>query len=388
MSRFVLSLLFGACLLAQSGNLLEEADAAFRGGDFERAATLARRVLALDAGAVHAHMILGLIAARNSDWAVATRHFQAVVRLEPADPHAYFYLGQARLSQQQWQSAIQYFSKALERQYPDRERLLVELSMAQNEAGHPQQAFDTLRKIAVPTGEHLAAQYHSVTAFALDRLGQPGPAIDAIRRALQLEDTSPQNWALLIGLLVQTDQAPQALAEAIRAQRKFPDHPDVQFLFALASYHVSESPLSGLALRNLREADPQSPRVLLAEGLLSRKQAKNQEATEAFRRAAERKVPDAHLLLGIIYKENGDYAAAEREFREAERLTPNHGQVLLELGKVLLNRGELEEARKRLEKAAVLMPDAPGLHYQLGLLYRRLGDAEQAEQHFRQAKQP
>ena len=388
MSRFLLSLLLGACLLAQSGNLLEEADAAFRDGNFERAATLARRVLARDAGAVHAHMILGIIAARNSDWAAATRYFQTVVRLDPADPHAYFYLGQARLSQQQWAAAMQYFSKALEREYPDRERLLVELSMAQNEAGHPQQALDTLRKIAVPAEEHLAAQYHSVTAFALDRLGHPGPAIDAIRRALQLDDTSPQSWTLLIGLLLQSDQAPQALAEAIRAQRKFPDHPDVQFLFALASYHVSESPLSGLALRNLREADPESPRVLLAEGLLFRKQARNHEAAEAFRRAAGRGVPDAHLLLGIVYKENGDYAAAEREYREAERITPNHGQVLLELGKLLLNRGELEEARRRLEKAAVLTPDAPGLHYQLGLLYRRLGDTEKAEQHFRLAKQP
>ncbi len=70
-----------------------------------------------------------------------------------------------------------------------------------------------------------------------------------------------------------------------------------------------------------------------------------------------------------------------------------NGSAMLELavvaaGKLLLSRGELEEARKRLEKAAALMPDAPGLQYQLGLLYRRLGDAETAEQHFRQAKQP
>ncbi len=70
-----------------------------------------------------------------------------------------------------------------------------------------------------------------------------------------------------------------------------------------------------------------------------------------------------------------------------------NGNAMLELtvvaaGKLLLNRGELEEARKRLEKAAVLMPDAPGLHYQLGLLYRRLGDTEKAEHHFRLARQP
>ena len=125
----------------------------------------------------------------------------------------------------------------------------------------------------------------------------------------------------------------------------------------------------------------------LAEGLLYRKQAKTEEATRAFKLAAQNGVPDAHLLLGIIYKENGDYEAAERECREAEKLNPQSGQVLLELGKLLLNRGDLEEARIRLEKAAFFMPDAASVHYQLGLLYRRLGQTEKAQEHFRKSKQ-
>ena len=85
--------------------------------------------------------------------------------------------------------------------------------------------------------------------------------------------------SFLIGALIQAEEAPTALAEAIRAQKKFPDQPEVQYLFVLANYYVNESPLSGLALRNLREADPSSPRVLLAEGLLCRKQGKVDEAT-------------------------------------------------------------------------------------------------------------
>ena len=184
------------------------------------------------------------------------------------------------------------------------------------------------------------------------------------------------------------DQSPQALAEAIRAQKKFPDQSDIQFLFALASYHVAESPLSGLALRNLREADPDSPRVQLAEGLLYRKQGKTEEATNAFRRAAARGAPDAHLLLGIVFRENGDYAAAERAYVEDERLNPRNGQVLLEIGKLLFARGELEQARIRFEKAAEYMPDAPAVHYQLGLVYRRLGQLEKAQEHLRLSKQP
>lgn len=390
--RFLLSLFFtisiAAGAQAQSGDLLEQADAAFREGDFSRASTLARRALASDSRAVHAHMILGVIAAQKNDWDASDKHFQAVVRLEPSNPYGYFYLGQAKLYQHQWEQGIRYFLSALEREYPDRERLLLELAVAQNEARHPEEALANLGKIQPPTEERLAAQYHAVTAFAHAKLNRPGPAIEAMRRALQADETSSDHWEFLIGWLIKTDQTPQALAEAIRAQRKFPDHPDIQYLFALASYYVSESPLSGVALRNLREADPDSARVPLAEGLLYRKQGKTGEATRAFQAAARRGAPDAHLLLGIVYRENGDYAAAEREYREAERLNPQNGQVMLELGKLFLARGEWEEARARLEKAARYMPDAPAVHYQLGLLYRRLGQTEKSERHMRLSRQP
>jgi Flp pilus assembly protein TadD len=93
------------------------------------------------------------------------------------------------------------------------------------------------------------------------------------------------------------------------------------------------------------------------------------------------------LLLGIIYKENGDYKAAEREYRDAVRLNPQNGQADLELGKLLMSRGELQEARTHLERAAEYMSNAPTVHYQLGLLYRRLGDEEKAAQHLRRSKQ-
>jgi Flp pilus assembly protein TadD len=136
-----------------------------------------------------------------------------------------------------------------------------------------------------------------------------------------------------------------------------------------------------LALRNLREAEPESPRVLLAEGLLYRKQGETEPATQAFRRAAEKGVRDAHLLLGILLKEAGDYAGAEREFREAEKENPHNGQTLLELGKLVLARGELPEALGLLERAGYLMPNTSAVQYQLGLAFGRLGRKDQAAQH-------
>ena len=388
MKSALLSVACSLCLFGQALSVLEKADEAFRQGNFGSAAALARQALARDPSVVHAHMILGAIAAQNNQWEASTKHFQAIVRLDPSNPYGYFYLGQAKLYRQQWEAAIQYFTKALELHHPEHDRVMVEMALAQNESGRPQQALASLNGIVPPAEGPAAAQYHAVVAFARAKLNQPGPAIEAMRLAAQFDDTNVQYWDFLINELIKTDQNPQALGEAIRAQRKFPDNGDIQFLFALASYHVTESPLSNLALRNLREAEPDSPRVSLAEGLLYRKEGKIEEATGAFRRASRRGVPDAHLLLGIVYKENGDYAAAERELREAERLNPRNGQVMLEAGKLALARGEIEQARSRFEKALEYLPDAPAVHYQLGLIYHRLGDTEKAALHLKLSKQP
>lgn len=367
-------------LLAQA-DPLAEADAAFRAGDFDRAARLARQVVAKQPDSAHAHMILGVIGAQGAQWTAATKHFTEVIRLAPQDPQGYFYLGQAHLYQRNWERAIGFFTQAQKRNYPDGERLAVELAYAQNEAGRPEAALAGLETIRPPAAGPLAIQYYSVVGLARGKLNQTAAALEAMRRARDLDDSRAESWEFIISTLMGTDMTPAALAEAIRAQRKFPDDPNIQFLFALTSYYVAESPLTPLALRHLREAEPGSARVLLVEGLLHRKRGRNEEAVAAFRQAAERGVPDARLLLGIVLKENGDYAAAEREYREAERLNPRNGQALLELGKLLLSNGDLEGALPRLEKSAEYMPASSAVHYQLGLLYGRLGRKQKAEEH-------
>lgn len=383
---FVVSLLVCLCwcavaLFAQAGSLLEQADAAFRKGDLDRAASLAGRAVKSDPNTVHGYLILGVVAAERRQWEAANRNFQRVIRLDPSNPFGYFYLAQASLYQHNWAQAVRYFTEAQKREYPERERLTIELAFALNEAGRPREALAGLEKIPTPTAGPLAAQYHATSAFALGRLNQPAPAIEAMRRARDIEDTKPEYWNFVVSTLIDTDQTNFALAEAIRAQRRFPDDPDTQFLFALASFYVTESPLSKLALRNLREAEPESPRVLLAEGLLHRKQGETDPAAQAFRRAAEKGVRDAHLLLGILLKEAGDYPGAEREFREAEKENPHNGQTLLELGKLVLARGEVAGAVSLLERAGYLMPNTSVVQYQLGLAFGRLGQKDQAEQH-------
>ena len=370
----------GAAPLPQS-DAVQQAHQAFRAGDLKRAASLARQVLAHDPESEYAHMILGLIAAREGEWKTAIKNLEAVVRLNPSSPHGNFFLGQAYHQQGHWEKAIPYLARALESGHPERERLVLQLAVAQNEAGLPSQALESLSKFPAPAGGPPAAQYHAVSAFAHAALDQPGPAIDAVRRALKLDDSNPGYWQLLISTLIATDQKNRALVEAIQAQKKFPDNPEIQFQFGLSSYYVSQSLFTKLAFRNLEEAEPDSARAKCLEGLLHRREGRTAEANRAFALAAERGLENAHLLLGILLKESGDYDGAEQEYREAEKVNPHNGQVYLELGKILVTKGNVQEALPRLVKAAEYMPKNPGVHYQLGLAYARLGQAGKATYH-------
>ena len=205
--------------------MIEQADAAFRAGDLEQASALARKALAQDARSVHALMILGIIAAQANQWKDADARFQSVIQLDPQNPYGYFYLGQSALYQQQWEQAVRHFSKALEYNYPDLQRLVIELAFAQNEAGQPGPALENLSKVEPPLEGPLAAQYHATRGYALAKLNQPAAAVEAVRRARDLDDSNPHYSEFLINALISADETYKALVEAIQAQKKFPDDP-------------------------------------------------------------------------------------------------------------------------------------------------------------------
>jgi tetratricopeptide (TPR) repeat protein len=361
-------------------DLMRQADAAYRAGEPDRAATLFRQVLQQDPSVVPAHMFLGIITSQRGAWAEAIEHFQAVVQVAPTDPQVHYFLGTAYAAEEKWTEAVRSFSAALEHQFPRRDRLIVDLALAQTESGHPKQALASLRSIEAPSDRQLASQYHSAQALAHQRLDQPTEAIEAIRRALESNGYDIGNWRFLISALLGIGRANFAMAEAITANKRFPNHPDMQYQFGVAGYFVPELPFTEMALRNMRETRPDDPRVPVLDGLLKARQGQAEQANQAFRAAAKLGVPEAHLFLGLALHEQGDQAAAERELREALRLLPHDGQVLLGLGQVLSAQNP-EEALAYMQKAEPYMSMNPTLHYGLGNLYRRLNQRDKALHH-------
>ena len=383
--RGLLTVVFAAVALRlHAGDPLRHAYDAVRAGNLDGAVSLAKQALTQDPRSVRAYMILGDVAAQRREWDLAKSSFEAVVNLAPSNPYGLSHLGQVYFQQQDWEKAALNLTRALETDHPDHERLAIQLAIAQSELGKPEQVLATLRKTATPTDTALAARYYAVEAFAHEKMAALGSSIVAMRRAVKFDGSNQRYWEFLISALLRTDKENQALAAAMDAQKRFPDNPHIQFLFGLASYRVRGSPLTGLALRNLREAEPESSRALLLEGLLHHREGRRDGARRAFAAAADDDVPEAHLLLGMVLKEFGDYAAAEQEFRKEEQLNPHHGLLFLELGKVLLLQEKTPESLSYLRKAVAYMPNTAAAHYQLGRVYTLLGQKEKANHHFHQ----
>src|SRR5579863_2086562 len=197
MAKVILCVGLIAASLAGAQEPIQEAETAFRSGDVKRAAALAQDVLANDPNSVQAHLLLGIIASQNVAWVSAIRNFEAVIRLAPSNPHGYFYLGQAYLYQQKWDQAAKNFVLALERRYPDNQRIVIELAFAENEAGQPRKALQTLASIQAPSGP-LAAQFYAVIAFAQGKLHEPSLAMEAMQRAVEIDAVNPEYREFII----------------------------------------------------------------------------------------------------------------------------------------------------------------------------------------------
>ena len=72
-------------------------------------------------------------------------------------------------------------------------------------------------------------------------------------------------------------------------------------------------------------------------------------------------------------------------FERAMRFKPADGMVRMIYGTHLFNIGEFAKAEEPLLEAAKLLPKSPEAHYNVGLLYVRLGDYQQAREYAEKA---
>jgi Flp pilus assembly protein TadD len=138
---------------------------------------------------------------------------------------------------------------------------------------------------------------------------------------------------------------------------------------------------------------PEEFQRALSEGAWLLRQNRPQEATERLLPLYEVAPthPDVAINLGGAYILQGKWNKAERVLSRAAQLHPDNVLIWINLGAAHLGRLELsgpqqqERAIRAYERALELDPQAPNVHYHLGLIYKDRGDLERASAAFQQA---
>ncbi len=95
-------------------------------------------------------------------------------------------------------------------------------------------------------------------------------------------------------------------------------------------------------------------------------------------------VSDPHDWLGVLRQRQGRFAESEKEFLRAEQLSPYDMSAYTDLAHMYMQQGRLDEAVKQME-VSISLSDDPLSRDDLGDLYLKLGQIENAERAYRSA---
>jgi tetratricopeptide (TPR) repeat protein len=99
---------------------------------------------------------------------------------------------------------------------------------------------------------------------------------------------------------------------------------------------------------------------------------------------AELSNPSSHVRLGYLLIKKGALDEALKSFDEAIRLNPRSYDAKTGKGIVLARKGNHKEAEQVLKDALILNPNPVRTHYELGLLYQKLGEFGKAIVEFKE----
>ena len=136
-------------------------------------------------------------------------------------------------------------------------------------------------------------------------------------------------------------------------------------------------------VRSLRSAN--SANDWFARGVtLEDDPACQSEAIACYRKVleCEPKHAAAHINLGTIFYNQGQFALAETHYRAAVEADPRYALAYFDLGNVLDETGRIREAIEVYKSALLLAPTYADAHYNLALAYEKAKEPRKALHHW------
>ncbi len=228
---------------------------------------------------------------------------------------------------------------------------------------------------ARPYFEAAAALEPSNPAFYVNfgdlllKLGQTAPAETQYRRALEMHpaDSHARYGLARIALLADDLETARALLEA--ALEAAPRHGEVRALLAQVYARAGDT-----------EAAEQEERLARASATTTRPDDPVIAAMEALAVSST-----AHARRGSALARQGDFAAAEREFRRVLAIRSGHPRDHANLGGALARQGRTKEAIAQFRQGLEIAPEDVDLLNNLGLTLAEAGDLAGGEAYLRRA---
>jgi tetratricopeptide (TPR) repeat protein len=231
-------------------------------------------------------------------------------------------------------------------------------------------------------------------AWQLERRGRAAAATAALEKALAIAIDPELQKDVRVAhgrLLLTRDDVTGAIAQLRHALVLAPGNPDVFAALGEAyesgrRWSEAESAFTS-AVSLAEDASPQQANVhrnRLA-GYLTRRG--DLDRALVLRELVARDTPAdpwAHVEIGKLLEQRGEWGLAFRKYQEAERLGAKSSDVSAWVARTYARRGLLREAVVAYENAVHLAPRLADVRAELGELYSRTGRPEQAVQQFRQ----
>ena len=300
----------------------------------------------------------GVAAYKAGNLAEAARQFQAVTEEHPNWPDGYHMLGQILSKLKKNQEALNASRKAYDLK-PDEVRFQLQLATAYLQSNRFRDGAELLKKIDENALDARQKKvYHQSLAVAMNKTGQTGAALDALKKAAQSNpnDASAQfNYGAAAFNAGQTAVAVGALEKAVRLDSK--DAAKRKALTDALLKSGRETRGSGKAAIYSKAADSAKALValsptygnflLLGEAQLGGKQYA--EAVSSFNQAAAKNsgawIP--HFYIGQASTAKTDYSRAESALKKALEMGPpskDQNRIWRQLGFVYEKQKRYDDA--------------------------------------------
>jgi tetratricopeptide (TPR) repeat protein len=236
----------------------------------------------------------------------------------------------------------------------------------------------------------LRASAAGVAGLSYESLGEPEPALEHLKTAIQLDPSRDNSYLALADLCERLQKYADAVDVLQQARLHAGDSP-AMLLSLGADLIRAEKYSDGIQiLHTLLQRDPKVEQAYISLADAARRMGNPDQEVEALEGLARcnPRYPMLHVLIAraMLNKEHPSYPAILRELALAERSTPADPDVFFLRGKVLAALGRQQEAISALRRSIELRPMEPGPYYQLAKLYQKLGKAGMAREQFERVK--